>query len=248
MLTSALVLPFVITFLAGIFYLYLMLSQKQALHEGVMDATRYISENARYWPIDPSGRSNIGGDLLPSNYYDMQARRIIESRLRDTVWYSPQQISDTLTVRVEEPILAWHPDSTEDSTGEGLSGDMDDLCYWKANLEGEWRHWEDIRFRVYAEFDVPLWQVRLPYYGSFNVKLTDRQVGYVQCPRWHGKREAEDYDKSKTYGGQGPYRVFRALSTQIPIPTVTEYPTPTDVPPTDTPAPPTVTPPATATP
>ncbi len=243
MVTSALILPVIIVFLAGFYYLYLMLVQKQALHEGVMDATRYISENARYWPIDPDGRSNVPGDLLPAEFYDMQARRMIESRLRDTVWYSPQQISDTLTVRVQEPILAFHPDSQEEPIPDGIieTSGIEDLCYWRANLEGEWRPPENIRFLVYAEFKVPLWTVILPYFGSFDITLSDRQVGYVQCPRWHGKREAENYDKSHTIGSQGPYRVFRALSTQVPVPTVTEFPTPTRFP-TMTPLPPTATP------
>lgn len=240
MLTSALVFPLVIVLIAGIYQMYLFMSQKQALHEGVMDAARYISENARYWAVDPGGESNVGGDLLPGDYYEYQARRIIESRLRDVVFYSPQQITDTLTVKVEEPLLAFHPDRSQDPYEEGW---IEDLCYYQANQPDEYRYHKNIRFRVWAQFKVPLWQVRLPYWGSFDVTISDRAIGYVQCPRWRGKREADNYDKSKLIGAEGPYRIFRAgVSTPVVVPTATAAPPTAVVPPTVTSAAPTVTP------
>lgn len=235
MVTTAMTMPVFIVLLAGIWSLYVMLAHKAALHNGVQDAAHYISENARYWPVDPSGNAGIGGDLLPADFYEMQARRMIESRIRDVAFYSSQTITDNLTVKVEEPLLAYAPDASQEPLPEG---NVDDgLCNPKSNQPGDYRYYKNTRFRVYAVFKVPIFQVRLPYYGAFDVTLSDRAIGYVECPRWRGKREADNYDKSKMIGAEGPYVNFRFLSTPLPvIPTVTEaVPTPV---PSVTPTPP----------
>jgi hypothetical protein len=238
LVTTAITLPMLITIFLAIFYLFGMLSQKLALNNGMIDAAHYISENARYWDIDPQGRSGAPEPLLPADYYDQQARRLIESRLRDTILYSPQMLTDSLKVWVEEPLLAYAPGATEEPIEDGSDGKLCDKAYTPG---GSWRAVENIRFRIYAEFKVPLWTVKIPDIPEFDVTLADRAIGYVQCPRWKGKREQGDYDKSKWIAAEGPAFVFRALSTPFAPPTVTEQPLPptSTLPiPTNTPSPP----------
>lgn len=225
LLTTALTLPVLAVLFLGIYYLFIVMSQKLALNNGVTDAAKYISENARYWNIDPTGRSGVAGDLLPADYYDQQARRIVESRLRDTILYSDATLSETLTVWVEEPLLAYAPGSTQEPVASGDTAMV--LCDPDHDLPGEWRDKENVRFRVYARFKIPFFIVRIPYMDAFTVTISDRAIGYVQCPRWKGKREQGDYDKSRWIAAEGPAFVFRALSTPAIPPTVTGTPPPT---------------------
>ncbi len=238
LVTTALTLPVLAILFLAIYYLFIVMSQKLALHNGVTDAARYISENARYWNIDPTGRSGVAGDLLPADYYDQEARRIVESRLRDTILYNADTLSETLRVWVEEPLLAYAPGAAQEPVDSGDKKRV--LCDPDHNLEGEWRDMQNVRFRVYARFKLPFFVVRIPYMDEITVEISDRAVGYVQCPRWKGKREAGDYDKSKWLAAEGPAFVFRALSTPAIPPTVTGTlpPTSTRTPiPTPTPRP-----------
>jgi hypothetical protein len=229
LVTTALTLPLLIALLMGIYYLYMIMAQKQALNNGVQDAAHYISENARYWNLDPSGQSGVAGDLLPEDYYDTQARRMVESRVRDVIFYPPQLLSDTLKVWVEPPALAYVPGKSPPVIEDGSDKV---LCETALIDQGQYRDQQNIRFRVMAQFKVPLWQVRIPYLTPWiDITLTDRSIGYVQCPRWKGKRQAEDYDKSKWLGSEGPFMEFRFYSTPMPIPTVTgTIPIPTNTP------------------
>ena len=83
MVTTAVTLPLLIVILFGIWYIFWWLMVKQALHNGVADAARQATEFGRYWNIDPTGGSDVDGDLLPVDFYEIEARRMIENRLRD---------------------------------------------------------------------------------------------------------------------------------------------------------------------
>jgi hypothetical protein len=247
MVTTALTLPVLLVIVIGFWWLYLMISIKQSLHHGVLDAANYISDQARYWNIDPSGKSGVvtqvegieGDQVLPADFYDQEARRVITNRLRDLYYYSHDEltgITNTLTVTVTEPALAFAPGS--DMTVTVPVGFVGGLCDPKADEEGEYRHPHNVRFRIYAEFEVPaFWMVRIPLMDPIRITLRDRATGYVQCPRWTGKGNV---DKSKVYAQEGPYMVYRTTATPY-RPTVTPYPTNTPPPPTETP-PPTATP------
>jgi len=145
-------------------------------------------------------------------------------------------LSSSLVVRVEEPLLAYSPDATSGPV-EDL-GFTDALCSADETDPGEYRDPVNIRFRVYAELRLPLWEVKIPYMDTISVTLKDRAVGYIQCPRWEGKRSATDPDPSRRIGSEGPYLPFRNKATP-------GYPTVTTEPPTSTPEPatPTTTPP-----
>lgn len=248
MVTTALTLPVLIVIVFGFWWLYLIITIKQTLHHGVLDAANYISDQARYWRIDETKKSGtatqvegVEGDVvLPADFYDQEARRVITNRLRDLYYYSHDElngITNSLKISVTEPALAFAPGS--DMTATVAAGYIGGLCDPKADEEGNYRHPYNIRFRVYAEFAVPVfWVVRIPLAAPIKVTLKERATGYVQCPRWTGKGNE---DKSKVYAQEGPFMIYRTTATPY-RPTVTPYPTSTSLPPTDTPPAPTATP------
>jgi hypothetical protein len=95
---------------------------------------------------------------------------------------------------------------------------------------GEFRAPQNIRMRVYAELSLPFFQVKIPYMTPMTVTLTDRAIGYVQCPRWVGQKEAGVDDQSEWLGAEMPYLPVRH-------PSVANYPTVTAPAPTAPPGP-----------
>jgi len=265
MITTAVTLPLLIVIIFGIFRLFQVMTVKWFLDRGTREAARYISEDARYW--DLKGKATGTGVLtgaLPANYYDIEAKRIIMSRLRDVFDDNElyNHVTRTLLVTVTEPILAVKdlPGATPDPDFVD-AGELERLCkpFRKYNSEqpGEWRPHQNIRFRVMVELEMPLaWFPRLPYTSDITptLRFKNRAVGYVQCPRWVGTPRRDptnpdnfDLDKSRYINREGPALPYRNLATPW-YPTVTPVPTSTPVPPTDTPAPPTSTPAPTNTP
>lgn len=224
MVTTAVTLPLLIIILFGIWYAFWWLTVKQALHHGVVDAARQATEYGRYWNIDPTGKSGIERDILPADYYDMEARRMVENRLRDITNWSTQTMQNGLVVRVEEPLLAY----AEGAAPPIDQGFVERLCEPEAEESGDYRLPENIRLRVYAELALPFFQVKIPYMTPITVTLTDRAIGYVQCPRWVGQREAGVDDQSEWLGAEMPYMPFRHPSVPL-YPTVTA-PAPTAAP------------------
>ena len=187
MLTTALTLPFLIIFLAAVWYLFLFMAVKQTLHIGVIDAARYLSEDARYWNIDPTLQASpenpiFEENLFPVDYWDREAKRVVMNRL-STFLLPPGLVTESLFVTVTEPLLALSPERTAEPLDVGASTN---LCNPAANKEGDFRDWRNVRFIVYATYKVPLWSPSVPYIGSWDVTLHDRAVGYLQCPRWTG--------------------------------------------------------------
>ena len=236
MITTAITLPLLITIFLGIFWVALFMFSRWMLRQGTNEAAQYISEQSRYWNINPAA----SGDVFPADWYDLEAHRIIGSRLRDILPYSLQQISDTLTVTVTEPTIAMSIEK--------------DLCVPGDRMPGDYRPFDETGFMVQARWAVPFWSVRLPFdFKGWRRTLVfhERTVGQMQCPRWTGKGQAED--KSRIYGGKGPAIGYAKVPGPLPSrapPTVTALPTvtpPPTVTPTFTPVP-TVTPTITLTP
>jgi hypothetical protein len=233
MVTSAITLPLLIVILFGIWYMFWWLMVKQQLHYGVAEAAKEATELGRYWNIDPTGQSDVKGPVLPADYYEIEARRVIETRLRDISNFSSPTLKNALIVRVEDPLLAFPPGSTQAPLPEGY---IDSLCDPKAVDPGDYRATENIRLRIYAELRLPLLPVRIPYMAPITVTLADRAIGYVQCPRWRGKADLTGNDQSQKLGQEAPAMQYRFPSTPFPIPTVTAAPTETPTPiPTITP-------------
>jgi hypothetical protein len=257
MIMTAVTLPVFIIFMMGFYYVFLFMSVKQSLHHGVVDAARHISDEARFWNIDPHGNSEAGphpvtGETLyPADFYDMEAKRVVVNRLAD-ILLPHKLVSTSVFVTVTEPLLAFAPDAAE---APKEVGQFEQLCGNgpKFRVPGEFRDPENIRVLVRATYDVPLWKVRLPWMTyTLQVTLHDRAVGYVQCPRWVGQFEHTEIgisDKSYWLAREGPFMKYREFTDRTPpawptgYPTVTQYPTVTRTPtPTDTATPyPTVT-------
>jgi hypothetical protein len=222
MVTTALTLPLFIVILMGIWWLGLFLYVKWTLRQATVDAAQYISENARTWNINPDAEGP--GELLPEDWYDYQGKRIVWSRLSDLLAYNEQEISATLQVTVTEPALA---------VG---TVDQKPVCDPGAREPGDYRDWSEAGFLVYADFNVPVWRVRIPWetdHFDMAIRLRDRAVGHIQCPRWQGKGNV---DKSIEYGSEGPPLPFRRPVTAVPTPpSVTPAPSPTPETPTPTP-------------
>lgn len=237
MVTTAVTLPLLIILFLGIFGLFRMMAGKWVFDRGVREAARYVSEEGRYWDLQPSAS-------LPANYYEIEARRIILSRLRDVFSYSQvyDVLTHTLQVSVTEPILAESPNAPPGQQYPVQEGDIDKLCsFWRAYNEtkpGEFRHHQNVRFMIYASMDVPFgWMPRLPFSDPITPTLTfkNRAIGYVQCPRWSGIAEPSGPPKPWRYGREGPAIPFRNMATPW-FPTVTPVPTSTPAP-SNTPAP-----------
>lgn len=244
MVTTAVTLPLFIILLAGVYYMLWFLTIKQTLHHGVLDAASYISDQARYWNIDPTGQSGAQDPtgavpLYPGDYYDWEARRVIANRLRDFM-LPADQITANLHVTVTEPILAFAPDATgQVPVDEGQDWRDTGLCATGRQYteKGEFRHPENIRFLILATYRVELWSVRIPYLEPIGITLRDRATGYVQCPRWAGQQERTDPDKSRWLAQEGPFMPVRRPVTPG-YPTITATMPPTAVPtatPTETP-------------
>jgi len=244
MVTTAVTLPLLIVLLSGIYFMLWFLTVKQTLHHGVLDAASYISDQARYWNIDPTGQSGVADPtgavpLYPGDYYDWEARRVIANRLRDFL-LPTSEITSNLHVTVTEPILAFAPDATG-QTPVDLGQDWREAGLCSSGREytekGQYRPPENIRFLIMATYQVELWNVRLPFTDPIDITLHDRATGYVQCPRWNGQMERDDPDKSKWLGQEGPYMPYRmpvtpgfpTITATVP-PTVTPRPTATETP------------------
>ncbi len=241
MVTTAITLPLLIVILFGIWYLFWWLMVKQALHNGVRDAAQFATEEGRYWNI--SEESGIESEeILPQDYYDIEARRMVENRIRDIGNWTSSTLQSALVVRVDEPILAHAPDKAPEVPID--EGYIDSLCDPDvgnpSSVPGstDYRLPENIRLRVWAELSLPVLPVRIPYMDMITVTLRDRAIGYVQCPRWRGRREAGVEDQSRKVAAEYPYLPVRFPSTPS-YPTVTVEPPPG----TSTPLPPSPTPP-----
>lgn len=256
MITTAVTLPILIIMFMGFYYLFLFMSVKQSLHHGVVDAARLISDEGRFWNIDPHGNAKAGphpitGETLyPAEYYDIEAKRVVINRLRD-IMLPNDVVSSHVFVTVTEPLLAFHPDQAEMPIEVGQ---FEQLCGNgpKFRDPGQYRDPENIRFLVNASYRVPLWTIRLPWMTyTRQIMLHDRAAGYIQCPRWVGQYEQTESgisDKSLWLAKEGPFMKYREFTDRTPPAWPTGYPTVTQYP-TDTPTPvPTITPSATPTP
>ncbi len=270
--TTAVTMPLLLVLLFGTFHLFRVMTFKWALDRGVSEAARYLGEEASFWEtrLEAGNPLTVGQDpnkiegIPPANFYDIEAKRIIFSRLMNVVNvaddFQRENVYDVLTrtlhVTVTEPVLSYFNDTTTVGATQPITqgASLDDLCSrptrYNAKYQDneEWRHWENIRFRVFATVDMPMvWVPFLPYTTTTRVKLhfSNRAVGYVECARFRGEREGAGdagagIDKTYLYGREGPALNYRVLATPY-FPTVTPAPTNTQ-PPTITPPPPTVTP------
>lgn len=239
-ITTVVTIPLFLVILMGIFGLFRMMSVKWVMNRGVREAAQYISEDGRYWKFQDAqfgGTAGVTNTIKPADYFDIEAKRIILSRLRDV--FNDDDIyntySHTLKVTVTEPILAGVPGATPDpdKVDIGLFEDIAKVCQnkgtYKAENPGEFHHWNNIRFRVYAEMDMPLpWMPFIPWTTPITPTLTfrNRAVGYIQCPRWIGTREAGVIDKSEIFAREAPALKYRNMATAW-YPTVTPLPGPT---------------------
>jgi len=227
MVTTAITLPLLIVLIIGIYYFLWFLTIKQTLHHGVLDAASYISDQARYWNIDPTGQSKVKDptgtvDLYPADYYEWEARRVIANRLRDFM-LPASMISTSLFVTVTTPILAFSPEASgQFPIEEGQKWQEAGLCGSgrRYQQEGQFRHPENIRFLIMASYKVPLWRVWIPYMDPIEITLHDRATGYVQCPRWSGQLELMNPDKSMWLAMEGPFMPYR-LPVTPGFPTIT---------------------------
>jgi hypothetical protein len=213
--TTAVTLPLLVVIMLGIFWLGMFMFGKWMLRQATNEAAQYISEQGRYWNINP----NIAADQLPADWYDLQAYRQVANRLRDILPYNQDQISATLHVTVTEPLIA-----------TGVLSDTEEVCDPTARKPGDYRSFDETGFMVEASWAVPFWAIKLPYdYGGWNRTLTyhERAIGHIQCPRWTGR---EIQDISQWLGGQGPalpHREQPGVFPTISVPTVTAVPSPT---------------------
>lgn len=269
--TTAVTMPLLLVVLFGAFSLFRVMTFKWALDRGTREAAQYLGEEASFWeerleggnPLQVGQDPNLIEGIPPSDYYDIEAKRIIMSRMMNVVNIDDKdhkQIYDVLTrtlkVAVTEPVLSYFADPAAVGATMPITqgATLDDLCvrpnrYNKKYQDNqEWRHWENIRFRVYTSLDMPLaWIPFIPYTKTYSVTLTfkNRAVGYVECARFAGEREkagdaGAGADKTYLYGREGPALNYRKLATPY-FPTVTPVPTKTPLP-TNTQEPPTVTP------
>jgi hypothetical protein len=228
MLTSAVTLPLLIIILFGIWYLFWWLTVKQSFHMAVQDAAREASEFGRYWEIDPLAADPT--TLLPSDYYEQRARRVILQRLKDTGNWPSRTLSNALLVRVEEPPLAVSSTATTSGTMVIQEGFIDSLCDQGERDVGEdYRLPENIRLRVYAQLSMPIMPVRIPWMDQISVTLKDRAIGYVQCPRWMGQRDGAVEDQSEWLAPEYPAFPYRFPATAV-YPTITPPVAPTNTP------------------
>jgi len=268
--TTAVTMPLLLVVLFGAFGLFRVMTFKWALDRGTREAAQYLGEEASFWeerleggkPLQVGVDPNLIEGIPPADYYDIEAKRIIMSRLMSVVNIDDKEhkavydvLTRTLQVSVTEPVLSYFVDSTAVGATQPITQGavLDELCirpnrYNKKYQDNqEWRHWENIRFRVFTSLDMPVaWVPFLPYTETYSVTLTfkNRAVGYVECARFAGEREkagdaGAGADKTYLYGREGPALNYRKLATPY-FPTVTPVPTNTPLP-TNTPAPPTVT-------
>ncbi|MFQ5459660.1 MAG: TadE/TadG family type IV pilus assembly protein [Anaerolineae bacterium] len=223
MITAAVTLPLLIVVVLGIYYLGLFMYARWMFREATNEAAQYVSEQGRYWNINPEA----SGDLYPADWYDLEAHRIIASRLRDVLPYRREQISATLRVTVTEPAVA--------------TGAVDrEVCVPGERDQGDYRPFEETGFMVEASWSVPFWHVTLPYdivNAGRQLVFHERTIGHLQCPRWTVKSAVED--ESRIYGAEGPALPHRSTPGPFPYrgpPTVTPLPTNTKLP-TVTPTP-----------
>lgn len=272
--TTAVTMPLLLVVLFGAFGLFRVMTFKWALDRGTREAAQYLGEEASFWeerlevgkPLQVGQDPNLIEGVPPADYYDIEAKRIILSRLMNVVNVDDKDhkaiydiLTKTLQVSVTEPVLSYFVDPTAVGATQPITqgAELDALCYRadagrgytkKYQANEEWRHWENIRFRVFSTLDMPLaWVPFLPYTKTYSVTLTfkNRAVGYVECARFRGEREragdaASGADKTYLYGREGPSLNYRKLATPY-FPTVTPVPSNTPLP-TNTPGPPTVTP------
>ncbi len=262
MVTTAVTLPVLILVVFTTFHMFRVMLVKWSFDRGVREAARYISEDAAFWEQRFEGAGNLvdeaGMDLgvPPADYYDIEAKRIIVSRLRDVFSYNQvyNVITNTVQVTVTEPFLSEMVESGQVNVTDVITAEqgatMEEICdpprRFNTDGEGDYRHWDNIRFRVYATMDMPLlWPVKIPWTDPHTVTLqfSNRAIGYVQCARWSGQRDASNTDKTRLYGRQGPALKYRTLSTPgFPTVTATLEPTPTMTTTTATSPPPSATP------
>jgi hypothetical protein len=220
MVTTAATLPLFIVIVLGIWWLTLFMFVRFMSRQAVNDAALYISDQARYWNINP----NVPDPPpVPADWYDQEARRIVINRLRDILPYGAEVITNSLAVTVTEPLVA-----------TGAIADKP-LCDPDDRELGNFRPFEEYGFMVVADFEVPFWNVRIPHMTpwNFGVRFKDRAVGYVQCPRWTGK---DIQDDSKRYSQEVPSPPNRRPTPGVTPPTVTAVPSPTGTA-TETPGP-----------
>lgn len=259
MITTAVTLPLLVIFLIGIFHLFRVLTIKWEYDKGLTQAAQYISEEAGFWEyyLEADGQiHDVDGNPLvdqygtaigipPADFYDIEAKRIILSRLRDV--FNEKQVYDVLTttlhVTVTEPPISWFVRngyvtlSSSDMVTGTQTAVMDQLCDRPNKYDErlfnakEYRNHNNIRFRIYATMDLPvIWTPMLPFTDDYTVTMQfkSRAVGYVQCPRFSGQRESGSGDKTRVIGVSGPALRFRELQTP-------GFPTVTPLPPTITP-------------
>jgi len=271
-ITTAVTLPLLLVVLFGTFHLFRVMTLKWALDRGVRDAAQYLGEESSFWEARLQGGKplTVGQDpakvegIPPADFYDIEAKRIILSRVLNVVNIVDQKpiydiLTKTLHITVTEPVLSYFYDRTAVGATEPITqgATLDSICSrstrgytQKFQDNHEWRAWENIRFRVYATLDMPMaWVPFIPYTKTYTVtmRFKNRAVGYVECARWSGEREkagdeGSGADKTYMYGREGPSLNFRTLATPY-FPTVTPAPTETPKPtPTITPGGPTITP------
>ncbi len=244
--TTAVTLPLYIVLLIGFFYLLMLLTIKWQLNQGTREAAQHLSEIGRYWvisgtqmmdPFDPGEFITGSMEFIPEDMYEIEARRIIGSRLKDLQLYTEPLLDELLFITVTEPALAAGPNSPAPFMGDqyGITDQEPGVvCSYKVRKEqqpepGEFLHHGNIRFLVQASFQAP-WTIILPFTDTRKVTLRDRASGYIQCPRWTGQLELGEGDKAFWLAAEGPHIPFRHFSTPS-WPTVTPMPTPTDLPP-----------------
>ncbi len=246
MLTTAVTLPLLFLLVMLIFYLIMLLVIKWQLDRGTQEAARHIGEQARYWEISGTQQMNpfsptekISGTMaIPEDFYEIEAKRIIVSRLRDLRFYIPAYIDANLLVSVTEPALTGSNDASPVVEGDEYgptNGTLVQICNEVRGERGtvdmgQYLYHKNVRFLIRSSFTIPWW-VTIPFTDSWRmITLQDRALGYVQCPRWWGQREGQDYDKSRWLGVEGPEIGWRFGLATPGWPTVTVPPDPTATP------------------
>ena len=248
MVTTAVTLPLFLVLLLGFFYLLMLLGIRWQLSQGTREAAQHLSEISRYWHItgtqqaqDPFNPNEdmTGTFAIPADMYEIEARRIIGSRLKDLRLYSEDLLDDLLVITVTEPALAGGPDSPVPFEGDGYGIIPDKpgvMCDYdmrgnETPGEGEFLHHGNVRFLVQAQFEV-YWAVQLPMTTTRVITLRDRATGYVQCPRWTGQYTLgpDGGDKAFWLAAEGPHLKFHRGIATPSWPTVTPPPTSTPAP------------------
>jgi hypothetical protein len=249
MVTTAVTLPLFLVIFLGFFYMLMLLVLKWQLNQGTREAAQHLSEISRYWvisgtqstdPFNPNEVFTGGMVAIPQDMYEIEARRIIASRLKDLRPYTEEMLDEMLIVTVTEPALAGGPDAPPPFVGDDY-GSTDQppgvVCGYPFRRQqetgsGEFLHHGNIRFLVQAQF-ASAWVVKMPFTTTLNnVILRDRATGYVQCPRWTGLLTlGEDGgDKAFWLAAEGPHLKFRLGIATPSWPTVTPAPTETPAP------------------